>query len=190
MRATDRRRFFRVLLALGGLQCALAGSGGAAAWAAGAPAGGVTGRFAAPQGWSVAIPSGMFGYWRPLAGPVASGQLAASLVVAQDGAEVVRLDLYAAADARTPRQWAENDAAPWLAGGRGSAVAATRQRLPAWQVDLDKTSQRFAQRHVLVRLGNQMAHLVCQVGAGNAVAVACAAMADDLQPPAGKARQP
>lgn len=157
--------------------------------AAGTPTGAVTGRFVAPQGWSVAIPSGMTGHWRPAPGSVAPGQLAASLVVAQDGAEVLRLDLYAAADARTPRQWAEQDGAAWLAGGRASAVLATRQRLSAWQVDLDKTPQRFAQRHVLVRLGGQMAHLVCQVGAASPIAAACAALADDLQP-AAKTRQP
>lgn len=154
--------------------------------AAGGPTG-QAGRYLSPQGWALNVPAGLGAVWQPKPAQAKEdrSQLIASgtLLLVHDGTEILRLDLYPDATARTPLQWVRSELPMAIQGARLQDAVATAAAVPCTVADLERSPQRHQQRLAFFRLGPQMAQLTCQIGAGPAAAGWCDAVRLGLEPP-------
>ncbi len=176
------------------LVCAVAWLTGAAATAAGGPAG-QPGRHLSPQGWALNVPAGLGAVWQPASAAPATAskggrapqQASGTLLLVHQGTEIVRLDLYADATPRTPLQWVRAELPMAIEGARLQEAVATTAAVACTVADLERSPQRHQQRLAFFRLGDQMAQLTCQIGAGPAASGWCEAVRVGLEPPGAAA---
>lgn len=173
--------------------CSAAALAPAESAAAGGPAG-QQGRYVSPQGWELAVPTGLGAVWQPRPDPTPSSAKAApapqqasgTLLLVHEGTEILRLDLYPDATRRTPLQWVRAELPMAIQGARLQEAVATTAAVPCTVADLDRSPQRHQQRLAFFRLGGQMAQLTCQIGTGPAAAGWCEAVRAGLDPLASR----